>query len=415
MLAAVSPQWRKLSPEVLEVRTGGGCLSLFGLPFLAAGLFMAGGSLGVLPVKFDDGGNAWARLVMFLMSVPFVAVGGGLWLGRHWIRVDLGRQTVTDLRGLLVPLRHKEQPLFPLDAVVLRHTPGDSDTAESFSIQLRGTGTADRQLASSSDFGAARAQAIELARFLRVPLVDDSGPRAVTLSAEAADMSWADRMRVQAAPLAPLSRPVQLTSTLDLAPGTVTIDIPGPPLRATAFLGVLIPFAILAYAVPSLSEFFHRTKTPSFVGGAFLGFLFLVFGVIPALSAVSTVVGARRRRTRVIATPGGVTIEERAAWRTKTTRIEGSDLYEVELGTRALLARATQQEAGERVERVQHQLSTAAREHTLRWADRLAAMTSSRGITLKAKHGLLTFGAGLPDEELAYLHALLQRALLGQT
>ena len=38
-------------------------------------------------------------------------------------------------------------------------------------------------------------------------------------------------------------------------------------------------------------------------------------------------------------------------------------------------------------------------------------LVASKGITVKCRKGLFTFGAGLPDDEVRYLHALVVRAL----
>ena len=40
-------------------------------------------------------------------------------------------------------------------------------------------------------------------------------------------------------------------------------------------------------------------------------------------------------------------------------------------------------------------------------------MAKSKGIIVKCRNGLVTFGAGLPDEEIRYLYAVVLRALGG--
>jgi hypothetical protein len=48
------------------------------------------------------------------------------------------------------------------------------------------------------------------------------------------------------------------------------------------------------------------------------------------------------------------------------------------------------------------------------WAKWLARLARSKGVTVKHRGGLLTFGAGLPDDEVTYLHALVKRAMAGR-
>jgi len=43
----------------------------------------------------------------------------------------------------------------------------------------------------------------------------------------------------------------------------------------------------------------------------------------------------------------------------------------------------------------------------------LSAFIKGHGIIVKTRKGLTTFGEGLPDEEIRYLHAVIERALAG--
>ncbi len=66
----------KRSPEAIEVTSGGGCLSLFGLPFLLAGLF--GTALGIGIVE-----SCMARLR--LVRIPHLLIGAGTLAGLAFI------------------------------------------------------------------------------------------------------------------------------------------------------------------------------------------------------------------------------------------------------------------------------------------------------------------------------------------
>jgi hypothetical protein len=48
------------------------------------------------------------------------------------------------------------------------------------------------------------------------------------------------------------------------------------------------------------------------------------------------------------------------------------------------------------------------------WMKKLLRMVKSKGVTVKHRGGLLAFGAGLPDDEVEYLHAIVKRALAGR-
>jgi hypothetical protein len=81
----------------VEVQKGGGCLSLFGLPFFLAGVFLVLGAAGVVPI-----GNASerTRLVLGQISPVFLGVGAALVFGRHWLVLDTGSGSLIRRYGL---------------------------------------------------------------------------------------------------------------------------------------------------------------------------------------------------------------------------------------------------------------------------------------------------------------------------
>jgi hypothetical protein len=42
-------------------------------------------------------------------------------------------------------------------------------------------------------------------------------------------------------------------------------------------------------------------------------------------------------------------------------------------------------------------------------------MAKSKGVVVKARGGMFTFAAGLPDEEVCYLHSVVKSALSGRS
>ena len=60
MNVARSPIVRQVAPDRLEIKEGGGCLTLFGVPFLAAGIFVTLIVARIVPLKNASGLPAWA-------------------------------------------------------------------------------------------------------------------------------------------------------------------------------------------------------------------------------------------------------------------------------------------------------------------------------------------------------------------
>ena len=95
--------FQEVAPGVLEVREGGGFISVFGLPFLAAGLFVTLIGTGVLRVQNAAELPWWAWPILLFMGLAFVAAGGALVLGRSWTRLDTEPSPDSQAMGVVVP------------------------------------------------------------------------------------------------------------------------------------------------------------------------------------------------------------------------------------------------------------------------------------------------------------------------
>jgi hypothetical protein len=405
---------RQITPDVLEVRRGGGCLSIFGLPFLAAGIFMLLASARVVPLDNASEVPAWSWPLLALMGLVFAAVGGGLAFGRCWIVLDGVGGRVVERWGLLVPLRSKARPLADFDAVLLCHQTGDSDSAESFPVALRAlSGGPDQNLCSLPAYPEARALAARVARAIRLPLVERTTDHEAVLPAERADTSLQERLRGERGASRPPERPPRMRSQVRDTGAGIRIVIPGPGFKLTSLVGFLVPAGIVVAVAPGLVEFFERTHTPRPVQLAFLGFLVFAFGLLPALGLVAAVLAGARSRTAIAVSAGGLLIEERGALRTRATRIPAVDILDLDFGTAGSAQTAARKAAQDKLAEL-HSGASAMQARALRWAIGLARLARAKGITLKTRTGLVTFAARLPDDEIVYLHALILRILLGE-
>ena len=95
--------FKDVSPGRLEIREGGGRLTLFGLPFFATGTFMVLASLGVVTMRGD--GEAVTQATAFGLGVLFTLVGGVLSFGRSITAIDIGQQVITKQWRILLPIR----------------------------------------------------------------------------------------------------------------------------------------------------------------------------------------------------------------------------------------------------------------------------------------------------------------------
>jgi len=410
-----SGPFRHLGPDRLQVREGGGCLSLFGLPFLAAGIFVTLIGARIVPIQNAGQVPAWAWPLILLMGLVFVAVGAGLVFGRRWTTLDAGRGIIRKQWGLLVPLRGEEYSLHDYEVVLLRFEAGDSDTADRFPVLLKArAGRADLALSSPTQYGESREQAAAVARFLGFPLVDTSTDHESVTHADRVDATFQERLRAGDDHREEAIRPLRMQSQVRESSRAVEIVIPGPGFRPGTLVGFAVSAGLLAYVAPQLHRFFRQTNTPKVVQFVFFGFAVLLFVVIPLLGVINSVVLAFRGRTLVTVSVEGIVIEERGAWRVKTTRLSAADILGLDYGTADAALASARHAAERRVTQAGRILPSPARGGAEpRWLSALRRLVPSKGIIVKSRSGLISFGAGLPDEEIRYLHAVVARALGG--
>ena len=213
-----------IAPGRLEVREGGGGLSLFGLPFLATGVAVILISTGLVPVRTP---SPFARPFLVLMGVVFAAIGGGLVFGRKWTTFNAADRTALVQYGLLVPMRDKTLHLDGYTSVRVDFERGDSDSADQFPVTLGGPGRSRLLLFSSTKYGESRARAIAIGGLLGLTIEDATTAHAVQVSPAEANLPLQIRARLQHDRDEIVARPDTMRSSVTDANGTVTIVIPG--------------------------------------------------------------------------------------------------------------------------------------------------------------------------------------------
>ncbi len=406
---------RRVGSDRLQVREGGGCLALFGLPFFLAGIFVTLMAIGVVPVRNAADVPAWAWPLIFLMGLVFVAVGGALCIGRRWITLDKAQGAIRKQWGLLVPMKGEEYSLRDYEAVALRFEAGDSDTADRYPVLLKArTGQADFALSTSTTYGESRERAAAVAKFLGFALIDASTDHESVIAADRVDATFQERLRVGDGHREEAVRPLRMQSQVRESGSAVEIVLPGPGFRPGTLVGLIVSVGLLTYVAPELLRFFRQTRTPETVQIVFFGVAFLFLVLVPLRGVVKSAVLAARGRTVVTASADGMVIDARDAWRAKTTRIPAADILGLDYGAAdAVLQSARQFAAQPGAQAGRTFPSVGPARPASRWLFALRRFVKAKGIIVKGRSGLVTFGAGLPDDEIRYLYAVVSRALDG--
>src|SRR4051812_6406787 len=398
-----------VSPDRLQIRQGGGCLAVFGLPFFAAGVFMGLGTIGVVPVHTT---NDLARPVMALMALAFTAVGGALVFGRSWTIVDRTQRQVIKQLGLLIPMRASIVPLDRYTAVTLTFVPGDSDSGDKFPIALKAETGPDLPLCSFATYPDARACAGAIADHLHVDLEDASTDHPVRRPAGQPDLTLQERLRSDGTAAVDDARPSGARSEVTRELGVTTVVMPSRPLPAIVLAGVAVPAGVALVFGPSLSEFFRRTDTPDPVAWFFLSFLGF-FIAIPAVTVLNAFVRSRRGATIVDVSREGVRIRERGAWRTRLVRsIDAADILDVDYSSRESMLASARRSAEQQVLQSRPTASTTMTPRVERMVTALTRYARAGRLTVKTRTGLIALAQGLDDAEVRYLRGVIVRALI---
>ena len=397
----------------LEIRSGGGCLSLFGLPFLLAGLFILQIPLGLIPVEERPEGPLFSALLVLFGSV-FAIAGAAFVFGRSGIILDRGRGRIIRWWGLLVPMRRVEHMLDSVRQVEMEFSRGDRDSADTWPVRLSGEGFPQPvTVAQPVEFPEARQIAEELARFLQKPLVDISTGERITRAAEHLDESWRDRMRRTKGAASPMPpQPPGMRTRVERTAEGYIFHIPGPPLRGYHYIPALIPVVFAAAVAWFFLPALLGLPMPDWVRYFFLGFVGLFFIAVPVVSALLNVLRLKNRFERVTVTKTFLRVEALKQGRRSTVEIPVDELEDLVAPTAKSLLDSVEVPG---MKKAPPGDTGTPRMPDGRPVPRLLLavmnMAGSRGITARSDRVVVEFAAGLDEAETAYLFALTRKMI----
>jgi len=374
------PRVESSDPDRMVYRSGGGCLSLFGLPFLVVGVFVM--ALPWLGEKYQPRDSKTQEpmppVAAILFGGLFAALGAGLVFGRSGKELDRRTDALTTWWGLLVPFRRKEHRLSAFQCVSLRREVRRSknSTYTVYPVRLEGGGMPQVTLEEPRDPVAARAVAEEAAKFLGRTLVDASTGREVACRVEELDESVRARARRTGdRPEVPPPPAGQRCRTRVVA-DTLCVEIPALGLRkghvvALVVVGLVALFFTLGFIAPIASDERVPAEAKT-VGLIFIGFFFVVVPVLVALAVVAK--GARVRRT-VEVSPRELRVTTQGLLRRREVCVSSDEVEELAIVPARMAPGAL----------------TLQGDVVLARSDRVA----------------VCFGEGLSSEELAWLRALM--------
>lgn len=413
-----SPIGAKKSPFIykdqatLEIRNGGGCISIFGLPFLLAGLFVMQIPLEIIPMKGSPGELPSIFVVLF--GSMFAAVGACLVFGRSGIIMDRGRGRILQWYGLLVPMKRTEYMLDSIRQVEMSFSSGDSDSAATWPVKLSGEGIAKTiSVLQPTNFTEARQLAEELSRFLRKPLVDSSTGESVTRDPEHLDESYRDRVRRTGEAVSVLlPEPSAMRSRVEQTGDGFIVHISGqaksgihyiPFFFSLVFAGIVVWFFLL----PILTR-----PMPDFIRYVFLSFIGFFFIAGPVISALLREFRLKKQFERITITKDILRVEALKQGKRTTMEIPVSELEDLVAPTMRGVMNTTEVPGMKKL--------SLGDTGTPRMPDgrpmphfilSLIKMVGSKGIIARSDKTMVEFASGLDEAEIAWIFALIRKTI----
>ena len=406
-------RFRSLTETILEIREGGGLLSLFGLLFLAAGVFMLLVGLGIVELANANDASEFTLPILNIMGLAFTIVGSVFVFGRTWIRIDRGTGTIKRLKGLVVPLRAENHNLREFQTVVMRHDPGDSDSSEHFPVTLVSATAKDFPLTNPTDYGTACAQAVCVAEFLHIPMEDATTDNVRRMSSGDLRTTLPERLRTAERDYDHSAQPHSMRSKIERLNGELKITVPASSFVLWRLFPSALVIGFAVYAYFASGEFFRHTNTPHEIEMVLWGFLLFFFVALPLLGIIKALLRARLAYSRLTVTSQEVIISEHSILRTRSRRLDITDIVDIDyhrmklnLSPDGRLSRSAV--SGMKPGTSPNVTIPPVLVKILSYVGKFAV---SRGILIKSRKGVYAFGAGLPDEEVAWLTGRLREWL----
>jgi hypothetical protein len=290
-------------PQRLELKSGGGILAVFGLPFLAAGVFMLYAYSG--GVEIDE--DAWVAL---LLGVVFTAAGLAITLGRAGLIIDRGQGVVERWWGLLVPWRRKSWATSEFHAVevsrkVIRTKNGRRIV---YPVSLVGTAASVR-FGRERRLPAARQMAERVANFLDVGMRDTTGAVPVERAAGHLDEALRDRLRRDGFEPAWPVPPATTRIVYEKAGNTATLTLPPAGFAAQAVAPLLVGVVAAIFFAVFFLESMWRDAQRGDGSIAVVVLLAIVFVAAPVLVGALAALHAVRTWERITVSPWELRVE----------------------------------------------------------------------------------------------------------
>ena len=372
------------NPNVWRHQAGGGAVSLFGLPFFFVGV-------GVIVLTFIPqevrGGDHLPLYFGIPFGAIFAAVGGAILFGRMELIIDRASGTVIKNWKLLSKnLYEQRRELKEFSRIRLnseiRRSKNSSYTV--YPVRLEGDGTDPFSISEGRAKNKARSQAESLATFLSFPIHDELSGSVRVRDSVTLDQSIREKFQSGSETNPIPYPPARMKSRVDYDGNSLQVQVPPPGFNA-GFLVAFVAIAffelifIFSFAIPFFSNF--EADSPALIFIIIFGFFFLGIPTLILLALLGNTFLAAQS-----VSVSNQTLSVAKGWPLRKTATLPSNQIE--------------------------EFVIASKSKTQGKRKSIITIGAGQEIQAVSDEATLSFGAGLSDEELAYLHALAKGILV---
>jgi hypothetical protein len=317
---------RTRSNDTFEhVRGGGIILTLFGLPFLLAGIgVIIAGLSGTM--KDADTGDPAPLLVIAIFGVVFGGVGALLTMGRMGVRVDPHQGEITRWAGLLLPFKSWSQPLGAYDRVRLNREirRSDKSTRTVYPVYLSSGTAPEVKIAEPGNYGEARRLAEKLATCVQMNLHDESQGEPQERDWRYLDESLRDRAKRTGEYPEPPSQPADSKVGYRVEAPDAVFDLPG---SKASLLSLIVVLPLLLWSAFVVGAVISLMRTNVIMGSIVM----LIFLGLPWMMGLAMILKTVNLRQRVTVSPNRLELYQKSLIAGRRRSIPCDELEELNL------------------------------------------------------------------------------------
>jgi len=365
----------------LEIKSGGGFLMLFGLPFFCSGIFII--VMGLMGKMNSSSGGPASLFFIIPFGLVFASVGGGVMFGRRGRIIDGDNRQVTAWWGLLVPLKKTDYSFNEFQFVSVCKEVRRSEKSSYTCYPVRIESSDDSVTVEEPRvYHKSRQLAEEVAKLMGLPMQDSTSGESVVRDAEHLDESFRERVQRTGENLDIPDQPDGCRVACHPEGDALVLDLPPPGTGLIHYL--MLGSSLLGVIVVCVFFLPHFVSAPPPTNYIFMGFIGVFFILGPVLSIGLKINREAMRRDRITVSARGLFLERTFLIGSKTHEMPAEELEELEI-----------------------ELMENQQQHEL-----IVAM--GRHITARSDEVTVTFGNGLSKDDLSWMYQLLKYVLATQ-